>query len=331
MIKELILHSGSYSKKKIQQFEFDKSLVEVKRNVPNKYSNTGKSNLIFYNGKRITKSTIVKGICDICGKTIERTFRLREYFRHQDQLFCSRQCALKSKSTINKIIFTRFGNKGIIKHKNKIIKNNNFEQFINSNLKQSIELIKKYPDFLNSEKGLKIINELYVNKNKTRKETSKILNLNIEPFIRKYNIRKYSISENHKQKCSNSLIKIWNSGNRKKNINKGGRSNWISFIDKHEKTHKLQGSYELRFAKILNNSNLSWEAYHKSIKINNFRYAPDFIVENRYVDTKADYFYQINKDKIDFLKKEIGLILILTNDLNNIEQTPNLLLEKLNG
>ncbi len=141
-------------------------------------------------------------------------------------------------------------------------------------------------------------------------------------------------SKEYKDKISNSLRVAHSDKEKYKDfINKGGKCKWFDFIDKNGTVHKCQGTYELRFAKLLESANIKWSSFHKQLILSNGdRYAPDFIIEDSiYIDTKADYFYNLQKEKIDLAIKEINLKLILTDDLNKIEQDLNVLKEKLYG
>lgn len=171
----------------------------------------------------------------------------------------------------------------------------------------------------------------YILKDKEKMKKSIMAKYNVEHNSQrediKLKLKNKIFTEEYKNKISVGLKKAHQDVNKYKEfINKGGKSKWIEFVDKTGKIHKCQGTYELRLAKILDNLNYKWELYHKQIILSSGeRYAPDFIIENKYIDTKANYFYELSKDKIDLAKNEIGLVLILTNDLINIEKNPKLL------
>ena len=98
---------------------------------------------------------------------------------------------------------------------------------------------------------------------------------------------------------------------------------WFNYVDSDNVSHRCQGTYELAFAKRLNELNIKFITHPKGIKyINNgieTYYFPDFYIpsKNLYVDTKAKYYLKLSSDKfIQFRNQnpEINL-LILTEKL----------------
>ena len=328
MIEKIQIYSGSYSTRKKLDLDFNTSKLNVVLDNNKFVSNSDKQHYQFYyDNNKITKSTKVFGTCDVCGKKVEKIFDKRGWIRNINILFCSRPCSLKYNKVVDKTILKRFGNEGIKKHYAKDKKDLDFLQFTKSIDLNAISYIKQYPDFIYSERGINLIKELYINKNMTRKEVQNIIgiDINVANYIKQYDIRKYRITEEHKKKCSIALKKSRKSNIKYQHIENMTGCHWVKYFDKAGRMHKLQGTYELRFAKLLDKSNLEWNSYHKRIKIEDFIYAPDFIVEDKFVETKANYFYEQGKDKLSKISKYINLVLILTDDLLKIEENPQLL------
>lgn len=297
------------------------------------YSNsiTKRDQQVYYENKKVTKNCKITGFCDVCGKKIERKFDFRGFLRHPESIYCSRECSLNSEATKEKIMksLDRFD----VYKKN--IENRNLE--INIHLMSNneiIEIVKNNSNLLLHEKVINLIRHYYLEENLTRVEISEMFNCSVselKSLFRKTNIKKFSRKNNEKSKIS--ALAAWSDKTKYKTwVNKGGRSKWFQILDKEGKIQKLQGSYELRLANVLVDSNIKWQSFHKQLILSNGdRYAPDFIIENRYIDTKSDYFMQLNKDKLDIVKKELNVIFINNNSLLEIENNPNKIMEMIYG
>lgn len=95
-----------------------------------------------------------------------------------------------------------------------------------------------------------------------------------------------------------------------------GRGGWVENIEKQK--YYLQSSYEIRMAKILNDMLVLWERPQGIVYVlNNIKhryygdfYLPDFKI---YIDTKNDYLIKIDKEKIEAVKQQNGIILIVVS------------------
>lgn len=112
--------------------------------------------------------------------------------------------------------------------------------------------------------------------------------------------------------------------------NKGGRCKWIDFIKKDGVIVKLQGTYEYRFATILEKIEINWIKPSIWDKDKQFRwidskgdfhyYTPDFWCEslNMYYETKG-YWGEKNDEKKKFVESIPNLIIIYKEDLLFLE------------
>lgn len=106
---------------------------------------------------------------------------------------------------------------------------------------------------------------------------------------------------------------------------KVGKSKWYDFIKQDGTTIKCQGTWELAFAKWADENNLTFETHRGRIKYcdeNGAKrsYYPDFYIEDWkcYIDVKSDYFYNLNKNKFDCIRKsnkKLNLKILFREDL----------------
>lgn len=143
----------------------------------------------------------------------------------------------------------------------------------------------------------------------------------------------------HKQKCVICNMFFWNKNKRKTcsfncnrkalsikssaNINCGGKRNSKNCIFQNiiGNSYNLESTYELRFAKRLNDLGLLWirpsPIKYIDITGKQRRYHPDFYVEslNLYFDPKNDYLIEIDSEKISLVEQQNKIkILIIPND-----------------
>lgn len=96
----------------------------------------------------------------------------------------------------------------------------------------------------------------------------------------------------------------------------------FTFIKNDGEEIKLQSSYEVKFAKILDNLNIEWERpkffWWIDFENKKHRYYPDFKIGNIYIDTKNDYLAEKDKPKIEAVKiqNKIDLRIVTLKDIN---------------
>lgn len=106
--------------------------------------------------------------------------------------------------------------------------------------------------------------------------------------------------------------KIANSGN--------GTCKWFDYVDQYGNEHRLQGSYEYKFAQKLDELNIKFKSHPHGIKyeINNKKtfYFPDFYIpsKNLYVDTKSNYYLKLQDlekfNKVREQNSNINLVIL---------------------
>lgn len=95
---------------------------------------------------------------------------------------------------------------------------------------------------------------------------------------------------------------------------------WFDFVDKQGNKHRVQGTYELAFAKKMDELNINFISHPHGIKYtkNNktVYYFPDFYIpsKNLYIDTKAKYYFENSKEKFHLIREQLPSLnlLILT-------------------
>lgn len=117
------------------------------------------------------------------------------------------------------------------------------------------------------------------------------------------------ITEEHKKIISETRQRDW--ANCKTYTNSTvGRTKWIDYVDKKGEVLRLQGSWEVLYAKYLDDNDIAYVAHKGAIwytrnSDNTKRvYLPDFylIDEDRYVDVKNDFLLKIDAQKIRDIK-----------------------------
>lgn len=84
----------------------------------------------------------------------------------------------------------------------------------------------------------------------------------------------------------------------------------------------LQSSYEIRFAQILEEMKIDWERPKPFIWTDLYgkthRYYPDFKIGDKYFDTKNDYLAVVDSEKLDAVRLQngINLVVITENQIN---------------
>lgn len=113
----------------------------------------------------------------------------------------------------------------------------------------------------------------------------------------------------------------------KRTLQHNGTCKWYTYIDKNNNKHRVQGTYELAYAKKMDELNEKFVTHPKGIKYNNngriTYYFPDFYFpdKNLYVDTKAIYYLNLSGNKFDLLKTqhpEINIEIVTEKEFKNL-------------
>ncbi len=132
-----------------------------------------------------------------------------------------------------------------------------------------------------------------------------------------------------RQTCGNKICYKKILSNKAKERKLGGHliGEKIKFKNIKDEEYHLQSSYELRFAESMNNQNIYWirpKPLKWLDKNKNWHwYYPDFYIPktNIYYDTKNDYLIKEDKDKIERVRKQNNIQLIIL-DKNNLIYMP---------
>lgn len=139
------------------------------------------------------------------------------------------------------------------------------------------------------------------------------------------------LTEEHKKKISETRLRDWAKGDVYKNVRTGPNGRTVKWHD-HKKPNgdiiRLQGSWELLYAKYLDEKHVSYVAhkgaiwYTKSSDNTKRVYLPDFylIDSDEYIDIKNDYVLNLDESKKKFedIKKcnpQIKITIITKRDL----------------
>lgn len=88
-----------------------------------------------------------------------------------------------------------------------------------------------------------------------------------------------------------------------------GKCKWYSFTTTNGEKHKLQGTWELAYAKWLDSKDIKFRAHRGRLKYVQFgverSYYPDFYIPSNdsYIEIKNRYHYSLNPDKINLVKQ----------------------------
>lgn len=140
----------------------------------------------------------------------------------------------------------------------------------------------------------------------------------------KVSIARKKMFKDHKirEHYSNKTKEAWASG--KFDGIQTGFSKWHEYISKSGKMYKVQGNYELKFLKWLDENCMKFEVHKGRIPytLNGKRknYYPDFYVYDWecYVDTKAKYWYDKTKFDAIYESTNIKLKILFEEDLKKL-------------
>jgi hypothetical protein len=136
--------------------------------------------------------------------------------------------------------------------------------------------------------------------------------------------RKKIMTDDFRKRISDWTKKAWSDGSY--DGVKVGKCKWYNFTDNNGKLHKLQGSYELKFAEWLDEHGFRFDSHKGIFKYeidgNIHSYYPDFFVYgwNSYVEIKSDYHFQFAKEKMIKVVEQntINLTVLLNKDLKQL-------------
>lgn len=179
--------------------------------------------------------------------------------------------------------------------------------------------------------------------NKCKKEFQIIERKNLFPKKEKYYCSRKCANSHvrtneSKNKTSNSLKGRSFSEEHKKKLslnNKGGRVSWYEITKNNGQKIKVQGSYELRFTKILNNLDENWikpSIWNKEHQFQWFDkngkshwYTPDFWSAKlqKYFEIKG-FWKKDDEEKKKFVSSLKNVEIVYLNDLQKYEQLFNI-------
>jgi len=119
------------------------------------------------------------------------------------------------------------------------------------------------------------------------------------------------LTEEHKQKISETRLRDWAKGDVYKNVRTGPNGRTVKWYE-HKKPNgdvvRLQGTWELLYAKYLDEKNINYVAhrgaiwYTKSLDGTRRVYLPDFYLTDfdEYIDIKNDYVLNLDESKKKF-------------------------------
>lgn len=130
------------------------------------------------------------------------------------------------------------------------------------------------------------------------------------------------LSDIHKKQISDTRKRDWANGEIYKNV-KAARTKWYDYEDRLGRKLRLQGTWELAFAKWLDLKRFSFVAHkgcvwYQDAKGDSRVYLPDFWVDEWkcYVDIKNDYLLSRSQEKmINVQKTGVPLKILLKRDL----------------
>lgn len=113
-----------------------------------------------------------------------------------------------------------------------------------------------------------------------------------------------TISQKHKQRISETRKRDWANGKVYANVT-AARTKWYDHTKPSGEKIRLQGTWEVLYAKYLDDNNVNYVAHKGAIwyvrSSDNTRrvYLPDFLLTDtdEYVDVKNDYAFKIEKQK----------------------------------
>lgn len=240
----------------------------------------------------IGSHSIGKWICDSCGMGFQRPKRVHEKTLqnsvYQQKDIC-RRCVSKFVNTT--------------------------DSYRNKQKEVQLKMYKLYP-----ERRERISKTLIANK----------VNVGSKNGMKSLDARK-KVSESRKN-MSSEIRKIYAESSRrawregKFDGVKVGRCKWY-VIQTSNGLIKVQGTWELKYAEYLLKNNINFYAHRGRISYqdehgNLHSYYPDFYLpdENRYIDIKAPYFYETNKNKIELIRKQYPNLIL---DIITYKKTTN--------
>jgi hypothetical protein len=126
-------------------------------------------------------------------------------------------------------------------------------------------------------------------------------------------------------KLSRKMIKAWANG-RYDGV-KVGRCKWYDYEKKDGTIAKCQGTWELAYAKWLDENNIGFIAHRGRIKYRRKKvvrsYYPDFylIESDEYIDIKNQYHFSLNSEKFDMIRRQnpkLKIIILFRHQLEEM-------------
>lgn len=133
--------------------------------------------------------------------------------------------------------------------------------------------------------------------------------------------KRFQNDEGFRKQHAEIMRNAWKNG--KFNGVKVGLCKWYDFIKKNGNTCKVQGLWELTYAKWLDDNDINFVTHKGKLPYEQHgkkkSYYPDFYLpdEDIYVEVKNEYHHSLNKEKIDLVRKHnnVKIKLLFKQDL----------------
>ena len=140
---------------------------------------------------------------------------------------------------------------------------------------------------------------------------------NIETRKKVGQTRSERMTDNERKKYSDGTKKAWEEG-KFIGVNNAWKCLWYDYEHSNGKVYKVQGTWELKFIKWLDDNNLQFDCHKGRISYiddenKSKNYYPDFFVYdwNLYIDIKSDFTYRGQERKFEILQNSNKNIKIL--------------------
>ena len=137
--------------------------------------------------------------------------------------------------------------------------------------------------------------------------------------------RRKNVTSNadYRASLSKKIKELWKAG-KYEGVNVG-QCKWFDYTKNDGTTCKVQGTWELKYAQYLDNNGIEFLSHKGRIEYLDDNgecrsYYPDFFLpnENKYVDVKNDYHFELGKRKFELIfeqNKNLNIVILTKKDL----------------
>lgn len=147
---------------------------------------------------------------------------------------------------------------------------------------------------------------------------------NLQTRLKVGKSRSEKMNDVERKKYSEGTKKAWESG-KFIGVNNAWNCLWHDYIHSSGETYKVQGTWELKFIKWLDDNKIDFKCHRDKIPYiddngNERNYYPDFFIYewDSYVDVKSDYSFRNQERKFEILKSNNNIILLFKEDLKKL-------------